>query len=190
MDEAWLSTALASDAADGEGVLPEWIRVMRPGVRVIGHASTCQVAPGDNLFVRRALDAGPVAGDVLVVAGAEQSASAILGGLVAEALAARAFRAIVTDGLIRDSGEVLEHLKVWARGVTPRSPAKNGPGSVGEPVVIGGVTVAPGDLVVADNDGVVIWPAAALATLRMRARDRDARDQARASMLRRTGRLD
>lgn len=190
MDESWLTSCLASDAADGSGVLPEWIRALRPGARVIGHASTCGLSPGDNLFMRRALEAGPVNGDVLVVGGAADSDAAIMGGLIAEALASTGIRAVVTDGLVRDSAEVAEHLKVWARGVIPRSPAKKGPGSVGEAVVVGGVTVKPGDLVIADEDGVVVWPATALATLRMRARDRDARDQARLSTLRRTGRLE
>ena len=190
MDENWLSSCLASDAAEGAGVVPPTVRPLRHGARVVGHASTCSVAPGDNLFVRKALEAGPVTGDVLVIGGAIASEAAVLGGLVAEALAASGFRALVTDGLVRDSGEVIEHLKAWARGTTPRSPAKNGPGSLGEPVTVAGVTVNPGDLVIADDDGVVVWPAAELVTLRMRARDRDARDQARLSMLRRTGRLD
>ncbi|HEX6547553.1 MAG TPA: RraA family protein [Candidatus Dormibacteraeota bacterium] len=190
MDETWLSSSLAADASRGEGVLPEWIRPLQPGARVIGAATTCSVGPGDNLGVRQALLAGPRTGPVLVVGGAAESSSAIMGGLVAEALSMNGFIAVVTDGLIRDSVEVAEMVKVWCRGLTPKAPAKDGPSSVGEVVSVGGVRVAPGDLVICDADGVVIWPAAATATLRERARQRDAQDTARGAALRRTGRLD
>lgn len=190
MDETWLSTALASDAAGGKGVLAEWIRPLRPGARVIGTATTCSVASGDNKGVREAIAAGPTNGPVLVVAGAQESPAAILGGLVAEALSMGGFRAVVTDGLVRDADEVAEQIKVWCRGVTPRAGAKEGPSSVGEEVVVGGVTVHPGDLVICDDDGVVVWPDAAIAKLRDRARDRDAQDSARAAHLRRTGQLE
>ena len=189
MDETWLTACLAADASGGQGVLPEGIRPLRPGIRLIGTASTCQVAPGDNLAVRQALEAGPRGGPILVVAGAAQSTSAVLGGLVAEALSMNGFTGVVTDGLIRDSGEVAEFIKVWCRGTTPKAPAKTGPPVVGQPVQVGGVPIAPGDLLVCDDDGVVVWPAAAVATLRARAQQRDARDQGRAALLRRTGRL-
>jgi 4-hydroxy-4-methyl-2-oxoglutarate aldolase len=190
MDETWLSTALASDASGGEGVLPEWIRPLHPGTRVIGTATTCNVSKGDNKGVRDAIAAGPQTGAVLVVGGSADSPTAIMGGLVAEALSMNGFRAVVTDGLVRDSNEVVEHIKVWCRGKTPRAGAKTGPGGVGGPVEIGGVTIHPGDFVVCDDDGVVVWPAAAVSTLKNKARDRDARDTARAASLRRTGVLD
>lgn len=189
MDETWLTACLASDASGGQGVLPEWVRPLRPGLRLIGTATTCQVAPGDNLAVRRALEAGPQGGPILVVAGAVESTSAVLGGLVAEALSMNGFTGVVTDGLIRDSAEVAEFMKVWCRGTTPRAPAKTGPQLVGQPVQVGAVTIAPGDLLVCDDDGVVVWPAAGVATLRARALQRDARDQGRAGALRRSGRL-
>ena len=73
--------------------------------------------------------------------------------------------AVVTDGLIRDSRAVAElGLPVWARGVTPVASRKDGIGGVGGSVVIGGVPVSDGDMVVADADGVVIWPAAEVKT--------------------------
>lgn len=190
MDESWLAASLAADASGGEGVLPPAIRSLRPGTRLIGAASTCVVGPGDNLGVRQALEAGPAGGPILVIGGAGESSAAVMGGLVAEALSMRGFRGVVTDGLVRDSAEVAEFLKVWCRGTTPRAPGKNGPAATGRPVVVGGVTVAPGDLLVCDDDGVVVWPSAAVSTLRTRALQRDARDQGRAALLRRTGRLD
>lgn len=190
MDQVWLTAALAADAAEGKGVLPDTIRPLRHGARLVGTVSTCAVAPGDNASVRAALEAGPQGGPILVVAGAAESAAAIMGGLVAEALSIKSFTAVVTDGLVRDSEEVAEFLKVWCRGTTTLAPVKKAQPVVGETVTIGGVSIAPGDYVVADADGVVVWPAAAVDKLRELARERDARDQARAAMLRRTGKLD
>lgn len=187
MDETWLTSPLASDAAGGEGVLPEWIRPLRPGARIVGTATTCSVASGDSRGVREAITAGATTGPVLVVGGSGDSPTAILGGLVAEALSMNGFRAVVTDGLIRDGDEVAEHIKVWCRGLTPRAGAKEGPSTVGKEVQVGGVTVHPGDLLVCDDDGVVVWPASAISTLKNRARERDAKDTARAATLRRTG---
>lgn len=189
MDEAWLSSALASDATGGTGVLPGFVRALRPGARLVGAVTTCQVATDDNLGVRQAIEAGPRTGPILVVAGAAESATAIMGGLVAEALSMHGFRGVVTDGLVRDSGEVLEHLKVWCRGVTPSAGARRGPAALGEVVTLGAVRIAPGDLIVCDDDGVVVWPEAAVARLRAKAQERDARDQARGVLLRRSGRL-
>jgi regulator of RNase E activity RraA len=190
MDQVWLTAALAADAAGGEGVLPESIRPLRHGARVVGAVSTCGVSPGDNTSVRAALDQGPAGGPILVIAGASESPTAVMGGLVAEALSMKGFIAVVTDGLVRDSDEVTEFLKVWCRGTTTLAPAKKAKAEVGEPVTIGGVTIAPGDYVVADGDGVVVWPAAAVDALREKAHERDAKDQGRAAMLRRTGKLD
>lgn len=188
MDETWLSSALASDATAGGGVIPG-LRPLRSGVRLIGTVTTCEVSVDDNLSVRAALEKGPETGPILVVGGASESTAAVMGGLVAEALSMNGFRGVVTDGLIRDSVEVAEFVKVWCRGVTPKAPGKKGPAVVGKPVVVAGVTVSPGDLLVCDEDGVVVWPAAAVARLRTRAQERDARDQGRGSALRRTGRL-
>ncbi len=117
------------------------------------------MAADDNLFMQRAIEAGPATGPVLVVAGAERSRAAVMGGNVASRLAARGFSAVISDGLVRDSAEIRElGLPVWSRGVTPMRPAKNGPGSLGHPVLCAGILVRPGDLVVADDDGVVVWP--------------------------------
>jgi 4-hydroxy-4-methyl-2-oxoglutarate aldolase len=73
------------------------------------------------------------------------------------------FAALVTDGLARDrAGIVAAGLPLFCAGIVPNSPAKNGPGSVGLPITIGGVPVSPGDVVVGDADGVVVVPQAIL----------------------------
>ena len=155
----WLSSTLASDGAGGVGALPFWIRALSPAATVAGPALVVAVARDDNSPMREvpARVTGP--GTVLVVAGAAESRTAVLGDLVAAKLLAAGVAAVVTDGLIRDSRAVAElGLPVWARGTTPVASNKDGVGRVGGDVVIGGVPVADGDVVVADADGVVVWP--------------------------------
>ncbi|MBV9486322.1 MAG: RraA family protein [Frankiaceae bacterium] len=162
----WLSSTLASDATKGDGALPTWIRALSPESTVAGPALVVEVATNDNQPMRDVPRAVSSPGTVLVVCGASESRTAILGDLVARELIAAGVVAVVTDGLIRDSREVAAlGLPVWARGTTPVASAKNGPGRVGGSVSIADVSVTDGDLVVADADGVVIWPGAAITDL-------------------------
>lgn len=156
----WLSSTLASDGAGGVGALPPWIHALSPEATVAGPALVVTVGRDDNTPMRD-VPAQAQRGTVLVVAGATESRTAVLGDLVAAELLRAGIVAVVTDGLIRDSRAVAElGLPVWARGTTPVASRKDGVGSVGGSVVIGGVPVSDGDLVVADADGVVVWPAA------------------------------
>jgi 4-hydroxy-4-methyl-2-oxoglutarate aldolase len=156
----WLSSTLASDGAGGTGALPSWIVALSPDATVAGPALVVTVGRDDNAPTKQVPAAVTSPGTVLVVAGAGESRTAVLGDLVAAGLLRAGIAAVVTDGLIRDSRAVAAlGLPVWARGVTPVASHKDGVGSVGGRVVVGGVPVADGDLVVADADGVVIWPA-------------------------------
>lgn len=159
----WLSSTLASDATKGEGALPSWIRALSPDATVVGPALVVEVATNDNQPMRDVPGAVTTPATVLVVTGASSSRTAILGDLVARELLTAGIVGVVTDGLIRDSREVAAlGLAVWARGTTPVASAKNGPGRVGGSVQLGGVTVSDGDLVVADADGVMVWPGASV----------------------------
>ena len=157
----WMSSTLAADGAAGQGALPSWIVALSPEATVVGPALVVTVGRDDNSPMKQVPAAVHSPGIVLVVAGASESRTAILGDLVAADLRRAGIAGVVTDGLIRDSRAVAAlGLPVWARGVTPVASRKDGVGSVGGRVVIGGVPVSDGDLVVADADGVVIWPAA------------------------------
>lgn len=157
---AWLSSTLASDAIKGRSALPYWIRALSPDATVTGPALVVAVARDDNQPMRDVPAAVKAPGTVLVVAGAAESRTAVLGDLVARELLAAGVVGVITDGLIRDSRDVRAlGLPVWARGTTPVASAKATPGQVGGTVTIGGVVVRDGDLVVADADGVVVWPA-------------------------------
>jgi regulator of RNase E activity RraA len=114
----------------------------------------------DNLSVREAIKASPPPGSVLVVAGGSASRTATIGGLMALEMEHAGIIALVTDGLVRDAGEIrqMQQFSVWCRGVTPAASHKNGPAVVGGTVSLGGTIIRDGDLVIADDDGVVIWP--------------------------------
>jgi 4-hydroxy-4-methyl-2-oxoglutarate aldolase len=101
--------------------------------------------------------------DVVVCATDSFAETAVTGDLVLGMLKNRGAAAFVTDGFVRDvPGISAVGLPCYAGGVTPNSPARNGPGTVGFPVVVGGVAVSAGDVVLGDQDGVVIVPAALL----------------------------
>jgi regulator of RNase E activity RraA len=177
----WLSSTLAADGAGGRGALPPWIRALSPEATVAGPALVVSVARDDNSPMRQVPAAVPGPGAVLVVAGAGESRTAVLGDLVAADLLAAGVVAVVTDGLIRDSRAVAAlGLPVWARGTTPVASRKDGVGAVGGSVVIGGVPVHDGDVVVADADGVVVWPRADVAGCLAAADDKRRADEARA----------
>jgi regulator of RNase E activity RraA len=176
----WLATTLASDATDGEGVLPLWIRPLDPEMRVVGRASTATVARDDSLSFRQAAERGSEVGTVLVVGGAATSRRACMGDLVAKELVGNGFEAVVTDGLVRDSAGIrAAGMRVWSRGVCPIASKREGGGQVGGAVLMGDVLVREGDWVVADEDGVVIWPAAAYDELLAAARARLESDRER-----------
>lgn len=124
-----------------------------------GLACTVKVFPGDNLMVHKALDiARP--GEVVVVDASGARGNAVLGDLICAKARHRGIAAFVVDGLVRDLPAVREiGLPVFARGTTPVGPLHRGPGEINYPVVCGGVVTHPGDIVVADEAGMVVVPA-------------------------------
>ena len=156
---AGVPTGYAVDAMGGRGALDYRIKPLSPASSVlIGVAVTCQCGPADNLALFAAL-ATAQAGDILVAATDGFTATSVTGDLLVGMAKNRGIRGLVTDGLVRDIAGVLAvGLPVYCAGITANSPVRNGPGTVGLPVVLGGVTVASGDLVIGDNDGIVIVP--------------------------------
>lgn len=181
----WLSSTLASDASEGKGVLPPWIGSLKPEAQAIGPAFVVLVSQDDNLSVREAIRASPRPGSILVVAGGNTSRTATIGGLMALEMQNAGIVALVTDGLVRDAGEIrqLRQFSVWCRGVTPAASNKQGPVVVGGSISIGGVIVRDGDLVIADEDGVVIWPKEHIEALLGKADAKRQQDNARFARL-------
>lgn len=154
-----LSTGVVADAMHRLGAMDGGIGPVWPEARLAGPAITVWVRAGDNALIHEAI-ALAEPGDVLVVNAQGSLAHAVLGELMALAGLSRGLAGVVVDGAIRDTTALAElHFPVFARGACASGPLKDGTGEIGFPIACGGVVCAPGDLVLADGDGVVVIPA-------------------------------
>ena len=158
---AGAQTGHVIDAMNGRGSLDYRIKPLAPPAQtIVGVAMTCHCGPADNLALFAAL-AVAQPGDILVCGTDEFTATSVTGDLLMGMAKNRGLLGLVTDGVARDrAGIVGVGLPVYCRGLNPNSPVRSGPGTVGQPVSLGGVVVDSGDIVVADVDGVVIVPRA------------------------------
>ncbi|WP_172731290.1 RraA family protein [Pluralibacter gergoviae] len=136
-----------------------------PNLVLCGPALTVKVCPGDNLMIHKAMEmARP--GDVIVIDGSGDLTQALVGGLMRTTAQTKKIAGFVIDGAVRDINEWAEGgIAMWARGNTLRGPSKEGPGEINTTVHCAGMVVAPGDLIVADADGVLAIPHDALDVL-------------------------
>jgi len=156
---AALPPTTLADLLDRGQVMDIGIRPLWPAPRVAGPAFTVRCPAGDNLMLHAAIYRAP-AGSVIVVEAGDVD-YAVAGGNVCAVAQRRGIAGFVVDGVIRDVGEVREMgFPVFARGVIPIPGAKAAIEPLNEPVRCGGVTVRAGDVVVADEEGVVVVPAA------------------------------
>ncbi len=152
------STANLGDGLERLDIVDAGISPIWPGARIVGSALTVLTTAGDNKAVIEALDhIHP--GDVLIINAGGYDGRAILGDNLAQRFDLFGATGAIVDGCVRDR-DIIESLRfpVFARGLTPAGPYKNGPGRIGVPVALGGVVVSPGDIVVADSDGVIVIP--------------------------------
>ena len=166
--EAWraVPVAVAGDCM-GRSIGATGLRPYHPDIHtpVCGRAVTVRTRPGDNLIIHKALlMAEP--GDVVVIDAGGSTEQAIVGGLMRITALARKLGGFVIDGAVRDLAEWDEGgMACFARGHTHRGPAKDGPGAVNIPISCGGLVVMPGDLLLADADGIIAIPVAELPSL-------------------------
>lgn len=141
--------------------LPSALRPLLPGRRIAGMARTASISPGQNAAIHRAVHrAAP--GEVLVVAGGASLRFGPFGDLLADACKVRGMVGAVLDCTYRDSADIAAlGFQVFGRGTHPEATGKAEQGEIDVPVTIGGIEIAPGDIVVGDDDGVVVLPASA-----------------------------
>jgi len=126
--------------------------------RLLGPAFTVRCPSGDNLMFHKALDLA-LPGDIICVAGGGTTERAYCGEIMMCYARERGLGGFIIDGSIRDRDEIAQSdFPVYARGVTPNGPYKNGPGEIGFEVSLGGQVIRPGDILVGDGDGVVVIP--------------------------------
>lgn len=159
VDELGLfGVATVHEALGRTGLLGPGLQARQSGTRIAGTAVTVLAWPGDNLMVHAAVEQCR-AGDVLVVTTASECTDGLFGELFATALVRRGVRGLVTTTGVRDLTELRAMgFPVWSAAVNPQGTVKASAGSVNVPVVAGRATVRPGDVIVADDDGVICVP--------------------------------
>jgi 4-hydroxy-4-methyl-2-oxoglutarate aldolase len=183
-------TVSVSDLHEAMGVTParqslmtSRMRPLNRGLRIAGPAITAYCAPGDNLMMHRALYLAE-AGDVLVVVCQSEGSGAQWGDMAARYALKKGLAGVVVHGCIRDT-DTLEELRfpVWATAISAIRPDKRAHGAVNVPVVCDTVTVSPGDLVMADGDGVLCVPRAEVSDAIAGAQARMSREDALAASI-------
>ena len=153
-----VDTSTVHEALGRHGFVGAHIRPIQQDVRIAGSAITVLVHPGDNIMIHAAI-ALCEPGDVLVVASTAPSTNALFGELMATSTVARGGVGLVTDGAVRDVEEIRAMgFGVWSQHIGCQGPMKTTPGSVNVPIVLGEQAVHPGDVVCADDTGVVVVP--------------------------------
>jgi 4-hydroxy-4-methyl-2-oxoglutarate aldolase len=153
---ATFASSILADVAGRRGAMDARIAPLTHAARIAGPAFTIEVRPGDNLMIHAAM-AMAKPGDVLVIDGKADRTCALMGAIMMNTCKKLGFGGVILDAAHRDTEELIElGFPVYSAGANPNGPTKYVPGRINWPISCGGIAVSPGDLVVADADGVVV----------------------------------
>ena len=180
---ARLGTATVYEAAGREGLIDLDLQRIVPGSRAAGPARPVRCGQGDNLMVHAAI-AHAHPGDVLVLTMPDPFPVALIGDLLATQALAQGVAALLVDGAVRDVEELAElGLPIWARWIRVRGAAKDTPGTLDEPVTVGGQRIAAGDIVVLDADGAAVVQQARIEEVLAASLEREERERVKRAKL-------